>query len=163
MDIQVSSNFERLLFEAGDRDAGAVRSMMAELARSGSFAIGADTLRRITADFSAGRADEPETVATIRRMHTECGRLVDPHTAVGIAVAGRFARAEAPMVSLATAHPAKFPDAVEEATGQRPPLPARLAGLASAKESYPRLANDAAAAKAFIESHARAIRAKEKA
>ena len=163
MDIQVSSNFERLLFEAHGRDGSAVRRMMDGLTQSGSFALEAGALRRIAADFSAGRADEAETIATIRRMRAECGLIVDPHSAVGLAVARRFVRSEAPMISLATAHPAKFPDAVEEAIGERPPLPARLAGLTQAKEVYPRLANDAAAVKAFMESHARAVRAEEKA
>jgi threonine synthase len=137
--------------------------MMAELAKSGSFAIAPDALAKIKADFAAGRTDEPETLATIKRVRKEYGQLVDPHTAVGLSVAGRFKRADAPMVSLATAHPAKFPDAVFEATGERPALPARLAALTSAKEEYARLANDAGAVKAFIESHARTVRAKEKA
>jgi len=163
MDIQVSSNFERLLFEVNGRDAGAVRGMMGELAKSGSFAVAPDALAKIKADFAAGRTDEAETLATIKRARKEYGLLVDPHTAVGLAVAGRFKRADTPMVALATAHPAKFPDAVFEATGERPALPARLSTLSSAKENYSRLANDAGAVKAFIESHARTVRAEEKA
>jgi threonine synthase len=163
MDIQVSSNFERLLFEVNGRDAGVVRGLMGELATSGGFDIAPDALAKIRADFAAGRTDEAETLAAIKRVRKEFGQLIDPHTAVGLAVAGRFKRAEVPMVSLATAHPAKFPDAVFEATGERPALPARLASLTSAKEDFSRLANDAAAVKAFIESHARKVRVEEKA
>jgi threonine synthase len=163
MDIQVSSNFERLLFEASGRDGAAVGKMMGALADKGSFMLPPDALRRINDDFAAGSADEAETIATIRRMNTECGMVVDPHTAVGLSVARRFVRAEAPMVSLATAHPAKFPDAVEEATGKRPALPASLAGMMDAKEDYPRLANEFGAVRDFVLSHARAVRAEEKA
>jgi threonine synthase len=163
MDIQVSSNFERLLFEATGRDSAAVVKMMRALAEKGSFTIPADALKRINEDFAAGSADEAETIATIRRVSAESGMVVDPHTAVGLSVARRFARPEAPMVSLATAHPAKFPDAVEKATGKRPALPASLAGLMETKENYPRLANDPGAVRDFVLSHARAIRAEEKA
>jgi threonine synthase len=136
---------------------------MGALADKGSFMLPADALRRINEDFAAGSADEAETIATIRRMNTECGMVVDPHTAVGLSVAQRFVRAEAPMVALATAHPAKFPDAVAEATGKRPALPAHLAGLMEAKENYPRLANDSGAVRDFVLSHARAVGAEEKA
>jgi threonine synthase len=163
MDIQVSSNFERLLFEASGRDSAAVVAMMRALAEKGSFTIPADALNRINEDFAAGSTDEAETIATIRRMDAECGMVVDPHTAVGLSVARRFVRPEAPMVSLATAHPAKFPDAVEKATGKRPALPVSLAGLMEAKEDYPRLANDFGAVRDFVLSHARAVRAEEKA
>lgn len=162
MDIQVSSNFERLLFEACGRDSAAVVAMMRALAEAGSFAIPADALRRINEDFAAGSTDEAETIATIQRVNAECGMVVDPHTAVGLSVARRFVRPGAPMVSLATAHPAKFPDAVEKATGNRPVLPASLAGLMEAEENYPRLANDFGAVRDFTLSHAR-VRAEEKA
>jgi threonine synthase len=163
MDIQVSSNFERLLFDATGRDSAAVVKTMSALAETGSFAIPADALKRINEDFAAGSTDEAATIATIRHMDAESGMVVDPHTAVGLSVARRFVRAEAPMVSLATAHPAKFPDAVEAATGKRPALPASLAGLMEAKENYPRLANDFGAVRDFVLSHARAVRAEEKA
>jgi threonine synthase len=162
MDIQVSSNFERLLFEASGRDSDAIRRTMGALAEKGGFTLAPDTLARINADFAAGSADEAQTLATIRRMSEECGLTVDPHTAVGLAVARRHVRAEAPMVTLATAHPAKFPDAVAEATGKRPALPSRLAGLMEAKETYPRLAKDFGAVREFVLSHARALRAEEK-
>ena len=133
MDIQVSSNFERLLFEAYGRDASAVRALMGSLAQSRRFSLSSAALADIRALFSADRADEEETAATIRTMLRETGHLVDPHTAVGVAVAEKEMRDPAvPMVVLATAHPAKFPDAVEAACGVRPALPDWLADLADA-------------------------------
>ena len=128
MDIQVSSNFERLLFEASCRDAAQVRSLMAGLGQSGAFTVPGDALAEIRRDFDAGSASEAETAATIRDTLEKSGYLADPHTAVGLSVAGRFATAS-PMVTLATAHPAKFPDAVEAACGVRPALPAFLGDL----------------------------------
>src|SRR3984885_4243776 len=130
MDIQVSSNFERLLFDAYDRNGGAIRTLMAQLAQSGRFTLSASALSEIRALFTAGRADEEEVAATIRTVLRETGRFVDPHTAVGIAVAEKEPRDPAvPMVVLSTAHPAKFPDAVEAASGQRPLLPEWLSDL----------------------------------
>ena len=130
MDIQVSSNFERLLFDAYDRDAKAVRALMASLAQSRRFTLSARALATIRSMFSAGRADEDETAAAMRTVRRETGEFIDPHTAVGVAVAEKEARDPAvPMVVLGTAHAAKFPDAVEAACGVRPPLPEWLAGL----------------------------------
>ena len=122
MDIQVASNFERALFEAMDRDARAVRTMMAALVQSRRFVIPARALAELRASFSADCADEQETAATIRTVRREAGYLVDPHTAVAIAVAEKEHRdAAAPMVVLSTAHPAKFP--------ARSKLPAGLPAL----------------------------------
>ena len=130
MDIQVSSNFERLLFDAYDRDATAVRVLMASLAQSRRFTLSARALATIRSMFSAGRADEDETAAAMRTVRRETGEFIDPHTAVGVAVAEKEAHDPAvPMVVLGTAHAAKFPDAVEAACGVRPPLPEWLAGL----------------------------------
>src|ERR1700733_2073342 len=124
MDIQVSSNFERLLFDATDRDAGAIRAAMGSLAQSRRFMLSARALASIRGLFAADRADEDEVAATIRTVKRETGNFVDPHTAVGLAVAEREPRDPAvPMVVLSTAHAAKFPDAVEAATGVRPALP----------------------------------------
>ncbi len=157
MDIQVSSNFERLLFEALDRDSEMVRGLMASLAQSGNFSIPRDALAGIVGDFSAGRADEPETAATIARIYRECGYVLDPHTAVAMAVAGKVEHARSvPQVILSTAHPAKFPDAVEAATGKRPALPSHMADLLSRKERFTVLPNDRAAIEAFIAARARA-------
>ena len=130
MDIQVASNFERLLFDIHGRDARAVRALMASLAQSRRFALSAQALSALRAVFSADRADENETAATIRTILRETGHLIDPHTAVGVAVAEKETRDPSiPMVVLATAHPAKFPDAVEAACGVRPPLPEWLVDL----------------------------------
>jgi threonine synthase len=130
MDIQVASNFERLLFEAYDRNVNAVRELMVALARSGRFALSTSALAGIRAVFSADRADENEAAAAIRTMARETGHLIDPHTAVAAAVAEKETRDPAiPMVVLATAHAAKFPDAVEAACGVRPVLPEWLADL----------------------------------
>src|SRR5215470_11297323 len=118
MDIQVSSNFERLVFEACGRDAGLVRGLMGSLSQSGTFVVPAQALRAIRDDFDAGRADEDEVRAVIRTAWREAGDLIDPHTAVAIAVAERVrTTSEIPNIVLSTAHAAKFPDAVEAACG----------------------------------------------
>jgi len=157
MDIQVSSNFERVLFEALDRDAGALRGMMASLGQSGSFAPPSAALEAIRADFDAGRADEQQTLETIARVRRETGYLLDPHTAVAVSVAERIPHdARIPQVVLATAHPAKFPDAVERACGERPALPPHLADLLHRPERTPTLPNDISAIEAYITKHARA-------
>ena len=154
MDIQVASNFERLLFEVHDRDGGAVRGLMASLAQSGSFALSARALAGIRAIFSADRADEEETAATIRTTLRETGRVIDPHTAVGVAVAEKETRDQSiPMIVLGTAHPAKFPDAVEAACGVRPPLPEWLADLAQRPERVTTLPVDQIA----VEHHILAV------
>ncbi|MCW5695893.1 MAG: threonine synthase [Bauldia sp.] len=157
MDIGISSNFERLLFEVHNGDAPAVRRMMAGLAQSGSFSIGAGPLEEMRRLFAAGRADEAETVRTIRETYEATGYLVDTHTAVGLAVASRYARPEVPMITLSTAHPAKFPDAVEAASGVRPGLPPALADLMDREERFTTIAPDADAVEDFIRAHARAV------
>jgi threonine synthase len=157
MDIQVASNFERLLFEAYDRDGGAVRASMASLAQSQRFTLSAPALAAIRAVFSADRADEEETAAAIRTMLRETGHLVDPHTAVGIAVAEKETRDRSvPMVVLGTAHAAKFPDAVEAACGVRPKLPEFLADLDRRPECITALPVDQSAVERHILSRSRA-------
>ncbi len=136
MDIQVSSNFERLLFDALERDAEKLKGLMDRLSQSGAFDIPTPALKRIRALFGAGRTDEDEVREEIRRTFRETGELVDPHTAVGLHVARRQAAPDAAMVSLSTAHPAKFPEAVERATGHRPELPERLAHIMEAEERF---------------------------
>ena len=150
MDIQVSSNFERLLFEVHGRDPNAVRRMMASLAQSGAFTIGNRELDQIRHEFGSGATDEGETAETIRRTLAETGELLDPHTAVGYAVAQKAQASRSPMVTLATAHPAKFPDAVEKASGIRPGLPQRLSYLLDAPERFTVLPNDVGAVRDFI-------------
>jgi threonine synthase len=157
MDIQVASNFERILFEAFGRDARAVRAAMASLAQSRRFALNGNALTRLRAVFSANRADEQETAATIRTTLRETGALIDPHSAVGVAVAEKETRDPAvPMVVLATAHAAKFPEAVEAACGVRPRLPDWLAGLTERPERVVTLPVDQAAIEHHILSLSRA-------
>jgi threonine synthase len=152
MDIQVSSNFERLLFEASERDPAPVREYMSNLAESGAFTLSAAALAAIRADFAAGRADEIEVAATIAKTFADTGFLADPHTAVGLSVASRFAEKGVPMVTLATAHPAKFPDAVKAATRVEPELPQGFADILIKPERFTTLANDQRA----VEDHIRA-------
>jgi len=156
MDIQVSSNFERLLFDALERDAEALRGLMDRLSQSGAFDIPAPALERIRALFDAGRTDEDEVLEEIRRTFRETGELVDPHTAVGLHVARGRAGPDAAMVSLSTAHPAKFPDAVERATGHRPRLPERLAHIMEAEERFSVLPASLDAVEEFISARAQA-------
>jgi len=159
MDIQVSSNFERLLFDAGDHDAVAVRAAMASLGQSRRFEVAEETLSAIRARFGAGRADEEETAAAIRTVRREADYLIDPHTAVGIAVAEKDIRNPGvPMIVLSTAHPAKFPDAVEAACGVRPALPDWLADLPTRPEQITTLPADQAAVERFILGVSRAAR-----
>jgi threonine synthase len=157
MDIQVASNFERLLFEANARDPWAVRSAMDSLAQSQRFAVAAPALAEIRTRFAADSADEVETAATIRATLRETGRCADPHTAVALAVAEKSIRDPAlPMVVLATAHPAKFPDAVEAACGLRPALPDWLADLSRRPERVKRLPADQSAVERSILEASRA-------
>ncbi|WP_281023051.1 threonine synthase [Rhodoplanes roseus] len=160
MDIQVSSNFERLLFEAFDRDPRPVRAAMASLAKSQSFSVTARSLGAMRALFSADRAAEEEVAATIRTVRREAGYLLDPHTAVAMAVAEKEPRDPSiPMVVLSTAHPAKFPDAVEAACGIRPALPDWLADLGGRLETSTMLPADLAAVATYIRTHSRAASA----
>ena len=157
MDIQVASNFERLVFDIYRRDGRVVRALMASLAQSRRFALSASALSALRAVFSADRADENETAATIRTILRETGHLIDPHTAVGVAVAEKETRDPSiPMVVLGTAHPAKFPDAVEAASGVRPQLPECLADLDRRPERVIRMPVDQRAIEHHIVSASRA-------
>jgi threonine synthase len=157
MDIQVSSNFERLLFDAYNRDGNAVRSLMGSLAQSRRFTLSARALSQIRALFTADRADEDEVAATMRTVLRETGNFVDPHTAVGIAVAEKELRdPTVPMVVLATAHAAKFPDAVEAACGVRPRLPEWLSDLDQRPERVTLLPVDQSAVERFVLATSRA-------
>jgi threonine synthase len=159
MDIQVSSNFERLLFDAYGRDAAAVRALMGSLAQSGRFMVSAQALKELRSLFTADRADEQECAAEIRAWMREADYCVDPHTAVALAVAEKETRdPSVPMVVLSTAHPAKFPDAVKAACGFVPPLPDRLADLAKRKERVTVLPADQAAVERYVTSVSRAAR-----
>ncbi|SNX73948.1 L-threonine synthase [Cereibacter ovatus] len=148
MDIQVSSNFERALFDAYGRDGAAVAALMADL-RQGGFRISPNALGALRDTFTSGRCSEDETLATIRAVHATTGEVLCPHSAVGVKVAQEHIGPE-PMVTLATAHPAKFPDAVETAIGTRPALPARMADLFDRPERVTRVPNDLAALQSLI-------------
>jgi threonine synthase len=157
MDIQVSSNFERLLFDACDRDANTVRALMNSLAQSKRFTLPARALSHIRAQFAADRADEDEVAATIRTVKRETGKFLDPHTAVGLAVAEKESRDPAvPMVVLSTAHAAKFPDAVEAACGVSPALPEWLFDLDRRPERVTVLPAEQPAAERFVLKTSRA-------
>jgi len=156
MDIQISSNFERLLFEAYGRDPSAVRSSMASLKQSGAFEIKPEALKAIKREFRAGRATQEQVAETIRETLEATGYLLDPHTATGVFVAQKNARPGSPMVTLATAHPAKFPAAVKSACGIDPALPSWLADLMHREERYDTLDAELKAVETFIGDHARA-------
>jgi threonine synthase len=157
MDIQISSNFERLLFEIAGRDPRRVVEHMTALATTNAFALNQGEHASLREGFQAARVDEEETLATIRDVQASCGYLADPHTAVGIAAAAKVARdAAVPMVTLATAHPAKFPDAVARATGTAPPEPTVLAEQRHRQERVTRLPNSLAAVAEFVTGLTRA-------
>ncbi len=160
MDIQISSNFERLLFEACDRDADEIRRLMDNLRQSRSFDIPPAVLARIRAAFEAGRTSDVETSVEIGRVYRDSGYLLDPHTAVATHVARAALSKDpaTPMIVLGTAHPAKFPDAVEKASGQRPALPLHLEDLMGKPERFTVLPNDSHEIEAFIKTRARISR-----
>lgn len=158
MDIQISSNFERLLFEASDRDAATVRRYMNSLKQSGAFTIEAGGLARIRAEFDAGRATESEVAETIRATLAGSGYLLDPHTASGVHVAATQTASAVPMIVLSTAHPAKFPAAVEAASGIHPALPAWLADLMNSEERYAVLPSDLKMVEDYVRRRSRAAR-----
>lgn len=160
MDIQVSSNFERLLFEALGRDASALGRLMAKLRQSRVFTIPDDALALIRSEFDGCSVSEAETSEEIARTWKESGYLADPHTAIGLRAA-RAATASSPVIALGTAHPAKFPDAIERATGARPSLPGRLADLFERRETYSVLPNDQKEIERFIRERARAAASSE--
>ncbi|KKB08778.1 threonine synthase [Devosia chinhatensis] len=156
MDIQISSNFERLLFESVGRDAGAVSRMMAALKQSRGFDLPQPAIATIRRDFSAGTTDEAATARVIAETHLESGYLLDPHSAVGVGVARQEQQQGVPMITLATAHPAKFPGAVAEASGISPALPAWLSDLYERPERLTILDNDQQAIEDFIVARSRA-------
>jgi threonine synthase len=154
MDIQISSNFERYLFESSGRNAPETRARMASLAQSGRFELG-ESAAAMRAEFDAASASEDEIGRAIRKVYAESGYLMDPHTACGwVALEKCARRGHTPRAVLATAHPAKFPDAMGEITGERPSLPPKLSSLLEAPERYPVLGNDLSEVKAYVETAA---------
>jgi threonine synthase len=154
MDIQISSNVERLLFELNHRDGGMTAEQMRRFREVGSLVLEPDQYSVLLERFDGARVDDEATLAVIKAVHEETGLLVDPHTAVGIAAARAQPRRadDAPVVVLATAHPAKFPDAVERATGIRPALPTHLRDLLDRPERTAVVANDLAAVQRLVAS-----------
>jgi threonine synthase len=156
MDIQVSSNFERLLFEMNDRDGGLTEEQLHRFRSVGRLDVEDDVYDQWLAPvFRAARFDDDATIATIAQVYADTGLLVEPHTAVGIAAARARREPGTPIVTLATAHPAKFPDAVVRATGVHPPLPAHLADLFDREERTNSAPADLAAVQSFVRSHSR--------
>lgn len=158
MDIQISSNFERLLFEATGRDAPQVRRMMHEMGQARAFAIPEGALGQIRSVFASGRADGALTARTIAETFSRLGYLPDPHTAVGLAVAAEHLERGVPMVTLATAHPSKFPEAVQQAAGVTPHLPNWLADMMRRDEHMTVVPAELLPIERIIESNTRAIK-----
>jgi threonine synthase len=154
MDIQVASNFERILFEALDRDAAALRALQEELASAGGFTIPDAALQRLRGWFSAASADDQDTLQQMRSLAEE-GDIVCPHTAVGF-LARNLVDLQGPVVLLATAHPAKFPETVLQATGETPRLPPSCADLLERPEQFDPLPADLEAVKHVIQARSRA-------
>lgn len=151
MDIQVASNFERALFEASGRDPDWVRATMASFAKDTKIVLPPKIRAAFAGRYVAYRADDQQTLAAMKRVHGETGRLIDPHTAVGVAAVEQMpARPQAPVVVLSTAHPAKFPEAVRQAVGQIPPLPPRLRDLLDKPEEMTVLAPDKGLVRDYI-------------
>lgn len=159
MDIQVSSNFERLLFDCGGRDGAALAEQMRGFEASKAMQLTNAQAEGAAALFTSARADQAETARALQWAHRAAGQVIDPHTGVGlhaaraVATAGGIA-AGVPVVTLATAHPAKFPDAVERATGVRPSLPSRVGDLFAREEHYVEIGGDYASARDFVLGHA---------
>jgi threonine synthase len=160
MDIQVSSNFERLLFEINDRDSGMTTEQLARFRSTGRLALEADQRAAfVEGSFRAARCDDTATLAEIGRVYAATGIQIDPHTATGTAAAHHLggATCDTPVVALATAHPAKFPDAVERATGVRPELPPHLADILDRRERTETLPNDLVTVQQFVRAVSRAL------
>jgi threonine synthase len=163
MDIQVASNFERLLFELKDHNGAAVAAALQAFRQTGALPADEQSWRRAGSLFAGHRVDDRQTLDTMAETYRRSGVMIDPHTAVAVAAAeAELKRAEiageggaAPMVALATAHPAKFPDAVERATGIRPSVPPALAEINERRERITILPNDVGAVARFVRAHAR--------
>ena len=155
MDIQVSSNFERLLFDIGGRKPDRIKELMSQFAREGLFVLNDDELDAFRQIFLAGRALEDEVAGVIKSMANDIDYVADPHTAVGVAVARQLDTGEGPMVVLSTAHPAKFPDVVEKAIGAEIAQPQSMIDQASMDERFQVLDNDVDAVAKYVTEHAR--------
>ena len=152
MDIQISSNFERYLFEAFDRDAGALSDTMNKFSETGEFSINEDAMKTARQDFDTNRCDDAQTLDVMRKCYEDTGIMIDPHTAVGLSAAYK-SKSTNPVVSLACAHGAKFPDAVEKAIGIRPALPPHLSDLLTREEFLTTMPNNLEQVKNFVKSN----------
>lgn len=152
MDIQVSSNFERLLFDMMGRDGVAVARTLNHFRKDGPFQIDDAIMEKLRATFASGHKDDTQTLEMIRIIHQKHNYMLDPHSAVGVACAEDYLREnpESCVVSLATAHPAKFIDAVKKATGLEPPVPPQLFGIGNMPEKFHILPSDVARVRDFI-------------
>ncbi|HWR80016.1 MAG TPA: threonine synthase, partial [Pseudomonas sp.] len=155
MDIMVSSNFERLLFDLHGRNGAAVAELMSTFKQTGAFSVADDRWTEARKLFDSLAVSDEDTCVTIAQVHAECGELLDPHTAIGVRAARECRRSlSTPMVILGTAHPVKFPEAVERAgIGQTPALPAHLADLFARPERCTVLANELKTVQAFVAAH----------
>ena len=155
MDIQISSNFERLLFELLGRDGALVEAKLAEFQATGAFGVSPEIFAEVTSLFSGTAVDNPTTKATITDIYKKTGYVLDPHSAIGVKAAERADDTAAPIVALACAHAAKFPEVVTEATGVHPALPPHMADLFERPERIVTLANDLKTVQAYVHGHAR--------
>ena len=155
MDIMIPSNLERLIFDIFGRDSKATADFMQQVRQAGTATVPADRFSSLGDVWTSRRTDDPATLEVIGKTYRDTGRLIDPHTAVGLAAAQELRTEGEPTVVLATAHPAKFPDAVKQATGIAPDLPDSMADLHERTERYAVLDNDLAAVRRYIEEHAR--------
>ena len=155
MDIMIPSNLERLIFDIFGRDSKATTDFMQQVRQAGTATVPADRFSSLGDVWTSRRTDDPATLEVIGKTYRDTGRLIDPHTAVGLAAAQELRTEGEPTVVLATAHPAKFPDAVKQATGITPDLPDSMADLHERTERYAVLDNDLAAVRRYIEEHAR--------
>lgn len=152
MDIQISSNLERLLVELLDGNGPATAELLAGFRERGRASLTPQQHERLVAEFDGARLDDTETLAVMSGIYERHGLLIDPHTAVGIGAAERLRRPDEMIVTLSTAHPAKFPDAVEQATGVRPELPPHLAGIFEREERVESLPNNLAAIEDYVDA-----------
>ena len=153
MDIQISSNFERLLFESLNKDSEKLRNLFIELKENNGFRIDNDTLSYIKNDFKSGKASERKVKDTISRIYKVSNIILDPHTAVGFYASAKKLDTDVPMVNLGTAHPAKFSQAVIDAIGLEPEIPDRLKNIINKKEKFTELDNNSEALIGFIRKH----------
>ena len=153
MDIQISSNFERLLFESLNKDSERLRNLFIELKENNGFRIDNDTLSYIKNDFKSGKASERKVKDTISRIYKVSNIILDPHTAVGFYASAKKLDTDVPMVNLGTAHPAKFSQAVIDAIGLEPEIPDRLKNIINKKEKFTELDNNSEALIGFIRKH----------